>query len=360
MKPSHLLLTLLLVLTALALSACGSSSAMTASSWPGLSTAPNHTAYLAEHQFVYAVNTASGAIRWTYPADKGDRNKTFFAAPVLTTDGQLLISGYDNTLYSVDADNGQENWAFAGATNRYVGPPLATESYIYAPNADGHLYALDLRGNLQWDFRTPNPLWAPPAYAQDTLYLGAMDHHLYALDATTGAVRWSTSLDGAMVDAPTLSPDGATLYIGTFANEVVAVDTTDGRILWRTATEGWVWASPALRDGMLYVGDLSGRFYALNAADGAIIWQIQPDGPITAAPLLTEQSLYLATEAGTLYALDFDGNIRWQQSLKGKLHTRPALSDNGLILVAPLQGDALLYAFNEDGQPAWSVSPPAK
>jgi len=105
MKPSRLILILLFALTALTLSACASSGALTASSWPGLS-ANGESAYLAANQFIYAVDTANGSIRWTYPAGKGDSKKTFFAAPVLTADGQLLISGYDNVLYSLSPETG--------------------------------------------------------------------------------------------------------------------------------------------------------------------------------------------------------------------------------------------------------------
>lgn len=353
-----LLLTLLL--TALLVSAC-SSSAMTASSWPGL-TVTDQTAYLAAGSAVYAVDTTHGTIRWQYPEKPGRSTPSFYAAPAPTDDGQVLLSGYDNTLYSLDAATGAQNWSFAGASNRYVGAPLVTENAIYAPNTDGRLYALDHNGHPLWSepFQSANPLWAAPAYRDGVLYLAAMDHTLYALNAQNGQVRWRTALGGAMVDTPTLSADGTTLYVGTFANEVVAVATQDGQVQWRTRTDGWVWASPVLRDEVLYVGDLSGKFYALDTTQGAIIWTIQPDGPITGAPLVTDQGLYLATEAGTLYAVDFNGTIRWQQTLDGKLHTAPVQTADGLILVAPLGSEALLYAFQADGSQVWQLQPPGK
>jgi outer membrane protein assembly factor BamB len=99
-----------------------------------------------------------------------------------------LVGSYNNILHSIDPSNGQEKWSFAKATNRYIANPLITDKSIYAPTGGDILYALDLQGNLKWEYKTEGAVWAQPLYAPDCncVYLPSMDHHLYAIDADTG------------------------------------------------------------------------------------------------------------------------------------------------------------------------------
>ena len=90
----------------------GCASGMTPSSWPGV-TADNENAYIAYANQVYAVQVSNGVELWRYPQDV-DAKKLFYAPPVLTDDGQLIISGYDSVLYSINPTNGNENWIFEG------------------------------------------------------------------------------------------------------------------------------------------------------------------------------------------------------------------------------------------------------
>lgn len=367
MKKSRLIFFSLLILAAIFLSSCAGGTGV-ASSWPGMAVDTGHqTVYLAYGQAVYAINLENGLERWRFP-DKADAKITFYAPPVLTQDGQLLVGSYDHLLYSLNPDNGQQNttgWPFQGATNRYIAEPLVADGKVFAPNADQHLYALDLSGKELWKFKTGQSLWAMPAINGQTLYLPSMDHHLYALDAGGGNQIWrSEDLIGAMVGTPAVGPDG-TLYLGTFAHEMLALNPNNGQVVWKTATDGWVWSGPALDDGSLYFGDLKGNFYALNAADGSVRWKItaQPGSvyAIAGQPLVTQDSVYFTTENGFLYAADkSNGNLRWNpKEIGGKLYTGP-LAAGDKILIAAIEKDVLLVAVDKDGNQVWQPFTPAK
>jgi outer membrane protein assembly factor BamB len=356
MKKKHLLTLIPLIALALLLSACGSSVA--AGSWPGLSyDEARGLVYVANNQAVHAVQVENGLERWQFPAEPQGAFTTF-AAPSLTEDGQLLVSGYDNILYSLNAETGTQAWSFNGASNRYVGSALAVGEHIFAPNADQRLYVLQSNGALAMTFATQDPQWSQPASDGNFVYLAAMDETLYALDAQGGDEGWSVPLEGTTVGSPVLGPDGL-LYIGTFDQLVMAIDTASHREAWRFATQGWVWASPALVEGQLYVGDLDGIFYALDAATGEELWRVDTGGAITGTPAWFNDSLVIGNEAGRLFSITTDGRSRelpLPEAYQGALYGSPIVAGE-YLLIGLTANESTVIALDSNNSVAWNFIP---
>ena len=340
-----------LILASLFLSACGGG--FGASSWPGIMVdAESNTAYLAYNQQVYALNATTGQEQWRFPQE-ADTRITFFAAPQLTGDGQLLVAGYNNVLYSLDPATGSLNWQFAG-NDRFVGSPLSVNGTIYAPNADRNLYALSSQGEMLWSFRSEEPQWAQPVSNGEEVYVTSMDHFLYALDAEGNPV-WKQDLEGTIVGSPALSDDG-TLFVGSFGSEVLAVNGRNGRIAWRAETEDWVWGGPSLVGEAVYIADLSGQIYAFDAQTGRELWRVDAQSGITGTPLVVDEQIYVGTEDGRLLSLTLDGSTRWTQTVEGQLYSSPQAAGD-LVLVGVVGADAILIAFDNNGNIAWSFIP---
>jgi outer membrane protein assembly factor BamB len=355
MKSKNLLVVSALVLLSILLGAC-SSTIYSSTGWHGL-TASTDTAYLAAGTQVYAVDLNTGSEKWRYPA-KANAKIAFYANPVLTSDGQLIVPSYDHKLYSLNPATGSENWIFTGSTNRLIGSPLATEKMIYQPSADDHIYAIDLTGKQIWVQKTDGPLWAKPATDPKCgcVYVASMDHSLYSFDATNGTQLWkSADLGGALVSTPAVSTDGV-LYVGTFGKEMIALDATNGSIRWRFTTQDWVWSGPVLENNVLYFGDLSGYLYALNTSDGTAVWRIQPQNSIVDTPIITGDKLYFTTEADTLYIVSTAGDIVSSKVIGGIIYSSPVVVGE-TILVAPTGFSALLVALNLDGNQKWTYTP---
>lgn len=347
-------LTLTIIVITLSLSACsGSGRRLATSSWAEVTT-DQDTAYLAAGTQIYAVNLNNGSLKWQYPPEV-DPKVSFYAAPALTEDGQLIVGGYDNVLYSLDPANGNPNWTFDGAEGRYIGSPLVTSEGIFAPSADGNLYGVNFQGQEMWEpFATGEPIWAKPSATEDCncIYVASMDHHIYAIDPQKGTQVWKTEdLGGSIVSAPSTSD--STLYTSTFAKEIIAIDTDSQGILWRYETQDWAWASPVLDGDQLYASDISGNFYALNAESGEQLWQIQPGGVIVSAPLVLDEKLYFGTSDGAFIIAGRDGTIQQNNALEGKLYSSPVAAE-GLVLVAPIEQENLLLGFDPSGVQKWS------
>lgn len=352
MKTKKFSLIFILLAASLLLTACGGS--MSASSWPGITT-DQTTVYAASGGQFWALKPGDGSLVWKYP-EKADARKPFYASPTLSADGQLLIGDYAQTFYSFDPKTGTVKWTFGDAKGRYIASALATDTTIYAPNADGSMYALDLNGKLLWKFETEKALWSKPVLEGNTLYLSSMDHNLYAVDATSGKQIWKVDLGGAVLGSAAVSSDGKSIFVGTIGKELISVAADSGKIQWRLATGGSIWAQPVVIDQTVYVGNLAGEFVAVDAATGKQTWKVQPGGAILGSALVDGDHLVFTTESGLLVSVGLDGNIQWNRTVSGKLYTTP-VKVNDRYVVGLTGADQLLVALDENGNQVWTFTP---
>lgn len=346
---------LLLTLAALTLSAC--SGQPLTNTWPGLAADANH-AYLSSGSFIYAVDVNTGKEVWKYPAE-ADAKYLYYATPVLTEDGQLLIGsvGATHAFISLDSATGKENWSepFLGAKGTWVASPLVFNDMIYAPNTDGFLYILNMSGEQTAEpIELGGALWSAPGTDGKMLYVTSLDHHLHIIDPGSGKLNTPVDLGGALPGSPIAGEGG--VFVGSF-NSTVAFVTQGGEHEVVANASNWIWGTPTLDGNMLYYGDMSGNIYALDISSNEQTWnEIKPDGPIVASPLVTGDQVYFVAEDGVFIALDRDGKITWEKEIGGKIYTAPVLSGE-LILVAPYQAEFALAAYDTEGKQAWTFTP---
>jgi len=360
LKTKKIILILLLALGALLLSACSGAGAA-ANTWHGLA-ADADRAYVSAGSLIYAVDLKTGSEVWRYPP-KVDANILFFANPVLTTDGQLLIgsAGKNHEFLSLDPATGKEKWAkaFVDAKGTWVASPLVLNNTIYAPNDDGFLYTLDMNGNQVADpIEIGGALWSAPVTDGTLIYLSSLDHHVNIVDPAKHTVT-AVDLGGAIPSSPTVGSDGA--YVSSFASAIEFVKSnSEHKVI--AKLESRVWGSPILDGTTLYYADLSGKVYSYDLANGKQIWSVQPAGTVVASLLIVGDQIYVASEPdsadgkGTLVALDREGKTIWNKEVGGKLYTTPVASGD-LILVAPYTATFTLVAYDAQGKQAWAFTP---
>jgi outer membrane protein assembly factor BamB len=356
MKRKQIILISTLLFFSMLISAC-SSAIYASTGWHGLA-ASTDTAFLAAGGQVFAVDISTHNQKWVYP-EKAN-SKGFYANPVLTPDGSLLVPSYDNSLYVVDAAAGTLKWSFSGSKNRLIASPLVIGNTIYQPSSDHNVYVIDMTTHNQVHVATTGgPLWSTPSTSSSCgcIYVSSMDHRVYKFDANTmSELSKSEDLGGAVAGTPAVGSDG-TLYVGTFNKEMLALDGTNLSIKWRVQTHDWVWSGPVLANNVLYFGDLAGYFYALNAVDGkADFAELQVSSPIVSTPLVNAGKIYISAEADTLYIADTTGSLT-SKVIGGKLYSSPVLAEN-TILLAPIGFTSTLVAVSLDGTQQWVFPPP--
>lgn len=379
-----LLFISMVLLGAVLLSACAGGAAR-GSSWPGL-TADADTAYLASGGFVYAVNLRDGREIWHYPASAGGTKLIFYAAPVVTDDGLVIVgsAGTDFSLIAInpadinpETNSPVEAWTFTEAKDHWVASPLIVNDKLFAPNADGNLYVLDLNDgqsqkktlqkilmvDRQDPEKTPGRLWAQPVTDGELVFVTSLDHSVFAVDVNTYDIVWHKDIGGAIPGSPAIGADGM-LYAGSLASQLEQFDPKTGKHNSVLKAEDWIWSTPVVDGDALYFGDLKGNFYSFNVSTGELNWSVQPDGPITANALVQNDYLLLATESGIVYAINKeDGKTLWFEEVRdqgetanGKVYTTPVTASD-LILVAPLETEFRLIALDTDGHKVWTFVP---
>lgn len=360
MNTKRLIFLILLIIGTLFISACSGNGGRNAvTNWSGL-TADSERAYISTGSFIYAVNVTTGKEIWKYPSE-ASRELLFYATPVLTEDGQLLVGseGTNHAFISLDTATGNEKWSepFSGAKSAWVAPPLVFNNTIYAPNTDGSVYVLDMTGKEIADpIQLDGALWSAPVTDGAFIYVASLNHKLYIIDPATNEINYSVDVGGAAPASPVVSENG--IYLSSFSSDLQFIDS-NGKSQTFASPSDWVWGTPALDSATLFYADLSGNIYSSDIASGNQNWnELKVDGAVVASLLVVQDQIYVVTEAGSIISLDRDGKTIWQEKIgeKVKIYTTPVFS-NDLILVAPYQSEFALAAYDATGEQVWTFTP---
>jgi outer membrane protein assembly factor BamB len=99
------------------------------------------------------------------------------------------------------------------------GTPALADGMLYVPTGDGDVLAIntstaqeawrwssaDALAGVQAYTRDGRSVLSSPIVSGDAVIVGASDGSIVALDRSTGAVRWSDSVDAPVISAPALS-----------------------------------------------------------------------------------------------------------------------------------------------------------
>ena len=309
--------------------------------------------------FVYALDTQSGCIVWSFEARGGVRTS------VLVDGDRAYFADQVGYAYAVDARNGKLRWSRQVDEHplvRLTGTPLLFDGRLYVPTSSyeevgkGPDYACcTFRGSVvALEARTGKLVWRSHVIEEPARVIGKNAQGIDSLGPSGGAI-WS---------APIVDTKRRVMYVGTgntysgttqpAADAIVAFDLKTGRKVWtkqlhpddvygcrpgepncgeRAGPDADFGASPVLtklptgRD-VLIAGQKSGMGYALDPDNkGAVLWE------------------YRAGRGGPL------GGIEWGIAAD-RTHAYFPVADVG----APQPGG--LHAVHlETGERAWVAAP---
>lgn len=228
--------------------------------------------------------------------------------------------------------------------------------------ADGVVYVYDAAGVVS-GFKVANSgaTWhvgAYPAGARDPVgggglavaggrvYAATGYGELVAIDVATSSLLWRSKLDAPARSAPAVG--GGKVVVTAQSGVVQAFDAATGAAGWRASTEvsGAALAgagSAAIAADTVVVAGSTGQILAFDLATGSAKWQASITGrssisaitglrDASASPVVHGDAVYATGIGGSLVALDLKtGDVRWQQPI-GSAET-PVISGGSLFLI---------------------------
>jgi polyvinyl alcohol dehydrogenase (cytochrome) len=142
---------------------------------------------------------------------------------------------------------------------------------------------------ILWRFPTPSIVTGTPAVVGDTVFDGDTGGTFYSLDASTGRLRWTTSVAGAAFTASPIVLRGR-VVIGDVNNGfIIGLDKDNGQLLWKIQPNSFgrpaIWGSGTQVGKYVAIGVASndegppppflsrGSLVLLDPQDGRIVWQ---------------------------------------------------------------------------------------
>jgi outer membrane protein assembly factor BamB len=251
-------------------------------------TAGDCTAFISSASHLFALDFASGTIKWISNLDNSytgelvpspavalDNSAVFAASQVggivalRPSDGHLLwsnslgdlifsspaISPADGTVYlktgspggwispwlfALNPATGATNWVFQSQTPLPVGIEsdasiaVGPDCMIYFVGTGGDLYAIHPDGSLAWffPFRADSIPQSSPAFdSAGNILIGSADGYVYCLNSSSGGLKWLFSTgDSQKVSSPAIGAD-STVYAATAGGSLFAI--TNGVLQWK-------------------------------------------------------------------------------------------------------------------------------
>ncbi len=295
-------------------------------------------------------------------------------APVATEGTVYVVSGYGH-LYAIDTATGTIRWDYEPGRS-FTGPPVVANGVVYiASSHAGEIYALDAdSGVLRWSSKTDRFLLSSPIVAGGVLYIRT-ESGVLAIDASTGSHRWIYRIQltsDTVVGSNFLALSDGLIFAGSIFSDgtVFALDALTGDLRWTYSVGDYLWLRPpSVADGTLYFTGL-GKIYALDIVTGSLKWVQDKTYYATSSPAVAGNTLYLGLSDGTLHALDAGtGGTKWTRPLVTS-EAAPIVA-NGLVYVQATadQGHSAIIALDaqtgeQKGDYTWSsdhgvFSPPA-
>lgn len=312
----------------------------------------------------YAVDAANGQKRWSFatkgerrftaPGIHGAIPRTermpdpfdvFLSSPTVAGNTVYFGSG-DQSVYALDAASGTLRWSFATGDVVHASPAVAN-GLVYIGSWDRNLYALDATtGRERWRYTTGNDttiynqigLASSPAVANGMVYVGGRDGHFHAVDAQTGAMAWTIDNKGGWTIASPAVRDGVVYFPTSDGTRFKAVDARTGAVKFDLQNKAVSFSSPALAGDVAFYGTSDGYLNAVDVRSGALVGTFQTDG---------------SKENGARYT-DENGRLRTNlmypdRTLDGMMIGMRTMMTLGSVLSSPVVVDGVVYFGSTDG-----------
>jgi outer membrane protein assembly factor BamB len=173
---------------------------------------------------VYAVDEATGAVKWTSGVANGDNS-----SPAVTSKG-VFVSYSCPQVYDLSVSTGVATWQYAGPCSGGGGKTAVVHGnklFVRDSVSEPKGYVFDaMNGTLLTRFSVD-----PAPAISDTRGYALNNGTLQGLDLATMSAQWSFAGDGSLVTAPIVVDNF--VFVGSGSGKIFALQASTGKELWR-------------------------------------------------------------------------------------------------------------------------------
>jgi len=297
-----------------------------------------------------------------------------FSTPTVAGD-LLFIGSCAGTFYAINKATGQVRWSYDirkdGKQVSFHGDPLVTDDLILigtdhncVPDGIGHVYAFERgSGKVRWKYRSSSVPTDIVRLGSD-VYFGSFQDRWSSVNLHTGGLNWSYSTDTPNADCAFVrSPVAAEnrLFFTGLDEAVYSLDGASGHVRWKRKLSAAPSTSLVFRDKTLYVGTIDRRIYRLNAETGATVAELATEAPPVGRPAFAADLLYMFLESrpervGYITSVDSKlAGVRWRQKSSPEWASERPHMWKGLVIAGNCRGEVAAFRAS-DGEPQWKLN----
>jgi outer membrane protein assembly factor BamB len=264
----------------------------------------------------------------------------------------LYAGGMDRKVYAVNLASGEVRWS-ARMSGMLVGGVLLSGDTVFVASSrpDGRIHALHRANGKKFWRVSCDPVGAPLAMIGGILVAETQRGEVLGLEPSTGKIRWRRRIGVARGPATDAGAGG--LLIST-TDSLFRLSVADGRITHRVASPGAVLASWLPHEGGLVAGTSDSQVVSIRPTDLRPNWVTPVDAPVLGSPAVMGDTLFLVTRVGTVYRIDPGPEPKAVLVARlGWPVTAPATVVGGQILLGG--ADGTIRALRSDGSESWRV-----
>jgi len=225
-------------------------------------------------------------------------------------------------------------------------------------NKEGYILAVDNKGNEQWRIETNDECWGFDVSPAGLIAAACHDGTVYVVNST-GSILWQKDVGGQAREIE-FSNAGDKVIVGPYRagnnqSDFALLESEDGSIIWSGPNnDEWLRNSRFSSDDQRIVFGMSGGRLLSYTIQGDKIYERF----IGEFPMVLEiddtYNIYAAGKNRELFSYDLLGALRWRKAIPNHVVTAGSdnMSDDGKIIVMGTVG-AHVYAFNPDGEILW-------
>jgi outer membrane protein assembly factor BamB len=313
---------------------------------------------------IYAIDATTGTAKWTFatkgerrftaPGIHGAIPRTermpdpfdvFLSSPVIANNVVYIGSG-DQNVYALDAATGAVKWTFTTGDVVHATPAVAN-GVVYVGSWDRNVYALDAAsGKERWRYTTGNDtviynqigIASSAAVANGIVFVGGRDGKFHAIDAATGKQKWIHDNHGGWTIASPAVKDGVVFFPTSDGTRFKAIDGATGAVKFDFRTSAVSFSSPSIAGDVVYYGTSDGFLNAVSIRDGTPVGRFQTDGS-------RENLARFADDSGRMSAARMYPDF----TLDGMMVGMRTMMTLGSVLSSPAIADGVVYFGSTDG-----------